>query len=75
MKTTLIALAAVVGLAFAAPSFAATAAPHGGKTPVVKNQKASPKHKLVRKHKVAKLQCAKDQKIAMVKGKQQCVAK
>ena len=62
MKLTLLAIAASVGLAIAAPSFAVAATGQAPKTAV-----KPPVKKHVRKH--LRLQCAKP---VIVKGKPQC---
>lgn len=76
MKTKLLALAAAIGLAIAAPSLAVAKPTDQGKIALVKKHKVV-KHKLV-KHKVlkhkklklhAKLNCAKP---IVVKGVKQC---
>lgn len=74
MKTHILALAAAIGLAVAAPSLALAHTGDDGKTAQVKKPKIV-KHKIV-KHKkmrmVAKLNCAKP---VVVKGVKQCPAK
>ena len=77
MKTTLAVIAAALSLAIAAPSFAGTGTAHATKSMVVKHKKAvaKPKHKLAQKHKPATLHCKKNEKIELVNGKKQCVAK
>lgn len=66
MKTNLLALAAAIGLAIAAPSLAAAHTGDQGKTALVNKPKIV-KHKKVKL--VAKLRCAKP---VMVKGVKQC---
>jgi hypothetical protein len=66
MKTKLLAFVAVVGFAFAAPSFAHTGqTPAGIKTPPVKKLVVKPKKLQL----VAKLACPKP---VLVKGVKQC---
>lgn len=76
MKLRLLALAAVIGLAVAAPSLATAATGNQVKTVLVKKPKAVKhkvvKHKIIRHKKVrmvAKLNCAKPE---IVKGVKQC---
>ena len=71
MKTNLLALAAAIGLAIAAPSLAVAKPADQGKTALVKKHKVV-KHKVVKHKKLklhAKLNCAKP---IVVKGVKQC---
>lgn len=71
MKLRLLALAAVIGLAVAAPSLATAATGNPAKTALVKKPKVV-KHKVVKHKKVrvaAKLNCANP---VIVKGVKQC---
>lgn len=73
MKTKLLALAAAIGLAIAAPSLAVAKPVDQGKNVLVKKHKVV-KHKLVKHKKIklklhAKLNCAKP---VIVKGVKQC---
>lgn len=67
MKTTLLALAAAVGLAVAAPSFALAHTGDQPKAPLVKKQKLVKHKKMMKVH--AKLRCPKP---IVVKGVKQC---
>ncbi len=71
MKLRLLALAAVIGLAVAAPGLATAATGNHAKTAMVKKPKVV-KHKVVKHKKLriaAKLNCAKP---VIVKGVKQC---
>lgn len=69
MKTNLLALAAAIGIAIAAPSFALANTGNHAKTALVKKPKLV-KHKKLKL--VAKLNCAKP---VIVKGVKQCPVK